>query len=109
MTTIFTDPRASALEAALLAAPSYNYVAMLEELDVLRDVLIRRTGTPAQRNSLLRVIKANKRNGRSVMTRLVGLISISDFGDNGTALFSEQAIPAPVAAQNDTGDEDDNT
>lgn len=64
-----TLPR-SELERQLLATPGYHFEAMVKEMDVLRDVLIGRIGTPAQRNALLRIIKANAPGNRLVTTKL---------------------------------------
>lgn len=63
---------ASRLEAALLeaqeAAPLMEW-----EMDILRDVLTRRTGTPDQRNTLIRIIDQNKAR-KPVLPRILKAI-----------------------------------
>ena len=80
-------PTISPLESLLLDTPSYHFTAVVQELDVLRDVLLGRSGTDAQRNALLRIIKANANRPRLTIIRLClqfGEPAAEHYGDNKT-------------------------
>jgi hypothetical protein len=81
----------SRLEDALATAPCYGFIGMVWELDVLRDVLTKRKGTDAQRNTLLRIIKDNAPAIRPVIDRLMKQLGDTHQVPTGTR-FSDQAI-----------------
>ncbi len=82
------EPTFSKLETALQAAPNYSHIGMVRELDVLRDVLIGKKGTDAQRNTLLRIINHNAIAGRPIIDRLIK--TLGDSAPPAGILFSLQ-------------------
>lgn len=97
-TVIYEPPTCSELERQLLATPAYHFDAMVKELDVLRDVLLGRIGTAAQRNALLRVIKANAPSSRLISTKLASHLGLECYLNEGdTCTFaSYEASFRPV-------------
>ena len=108
------DQVISPLERLLLDTPSYHFTAVVRELDVLRDVLLGRCGTDAQRNVLLRIIKAHADRPRLTVVRLCAQFGepvATHVRDSGTfAGYERQFRPnqdPQILRTNDTEDEDD--
>lgn len=100
----------------LLGTVERSPAADISELDVLRDVLTGVAGTPAQRNTLLRIIRQNQKSlarGR-VIDKLCS--HVGDTAPNSQSLFakySDQRPTDPVILEAlpsdaiDTSDDDD--